>query len=270
MSVQGVDRNGRHRVQCSAVRNSGTCTHSRKYYADVIAKIVMQGMRQHLAHPEAIREFVDTYHRQRSERTKSERFARTRFENQLATVKRRIEALITLWRTGSQRLRACAISLWSLSLRTANSRRSWPSCLPSPKQSHCILRPHSTMPILSPSFQTARLERLAPKALLPFESLSPRLPCILHPPARRRRFMSKACFSLLLGTEAPLAGRFGVNGHAGERDSNPHDLRHWNLNPARLPIPPHPRRGGFERPSENGTDSGASQAARSLDSHGCA
>jgi hypothetical protein len=28
----------------------------------------------------------------------------------------------------------------------------------------------------------------------------------------------------------------------GRRDLNPHDLRHWNLNPARLPIPPRPLR----------------------------
>src|SRR5215831_418652 len=27
----------------------------------------------------------------------------------------------------------------------------------------------------------------------------------------------------------------------GRRDSNPHDLRHRNLNPARLPVPPRPR-----------------------------
>ncbi|CAN1721851.1 protein of unknown function [Hyphomicrobium sp. 1Nfss2.1] len=27
----------------------------------------------------------------------------------------------------------------------------------------------------------------------------------------------------------------------GRRDLNPHALRHWNLNPARLPIPPRPR-----------------------------
>ncbi len=26
----------------------------------------------------------------------------------------------------------------------------------------------------------------------------------------------------------------------GWRDSNPHNFRHWNLNPARLPVPPHP------------------------------
>src|SRR5690606_21622951 len=29
----------------------------------------------------------------------------------------------------------------------------------------------------------------------------------------------------------------------GRRDSNPHALRHWNLNPARLPIPPRPQEG---------------------------
>ena len=28
----------------------------------------------------------------------------------------------------------------------------------------------------------------------------------------------------------------------GRRDSNPHNFRHWNLNPARLPVPPRPRR----------------------------
>src|SRR5512142_521561 len=27
----------------------------------------------------------------------------------------------------------------------------------------------------------------------------------------------------------------------GRRDLNPHDFRHWNLNPARLPVPPRPR-----------------------------
>jgi hypothetical protein len=33
----------------------------------------------------------------------------------------------------------------------------------------------------------------------------------------------------------------------GRRDSNPHDFRHGNLNPARLPVPPRPRpEGGQE------------------------
>src|SRR5215469_12549695 len=31
----------------------------------------------------------------------------------------------------------------------------------------------------------------------------------------------------------------------GQRDLNPHDFRHWNLNPARLPVPPCPHRPEF-------------------------
>src|SRR3954451_18490199 len=38
----------------------------------------------------------------------------------------------------------------------------------------------------------------------------------------------------------------------GRRDLNPHDLRHGNLNPARLPVPPRPPdgRGGQDRQTE--------------------
>src|SRR5271165_4629766 len=34
---------------------------------------------------------------------------------------------------------------------------------------------------------------------------------------------------------------FQIESWCGRRDSNPHDLRRWNLNPVRLPIPPRPR-----------------------------
>src|ERR1700722_6679302 len=43
------------------------------------------------------------------------------------------------------------------------------------------------------------------------------------------------CWPIIIGNTAPWCGR---------RDLNPHVLRHWNLNPARLPIPPRPRRAG--------------------------
>ena len=43
----------------------------------------------------------------------------------------------------------------------------------------------------------------------------------------------------------PVGGQDAAGYHppgwCGRRDSNPHDFRHWNLNPARLPIPPRPR-----------------------------
>ena len=84
---EGATGIGRNRVQCPAVRNSGTCSHSREYYAGDIARIVMSGMKNYLAHPDAIREFVTTYQRQRAGRLKAESFSRIRLENQLGMVR---------------------------------------------------------------------------------------------------------------------------------------------------------------------------------------
>ena len=52
--------------------------------------------------------------------------------------------------------------------------------------------------------------------------------------------------------------RVDPGGWCGRRDLNPHDFRHWNLNPARLPVPPRPqihnRRSGL--PLRNGAGRG--------------
>ncbi len=46
-------------------------------------------------------------------------------------------------------------------------------------------------------------------------------------------------------TRSPCPGNDGerliASGWCGRRDSNPHNFRHWNLNPARLPVPPRPQ-----------------------------
>src|SRR5713226_8493446 len=51
----------------------------------------------------------------------------------------------------------------------------------------------------------------------------------------------------ILGETCPFGNRFlqyrhanAVSAWCGRRDSNPHNFRHWNLNPARLPVPPRP------------------------------
>src|SRR5207245_748683 len=44
------------------------------------------------------------------------------------------------------------------------------------------------------------------------------------------------------GTGSPdIVGQTRESAWCGRRDSNPHNFRHWNLNPARLPVPPRPR-----------------------------
>ena len=66
-----------------------------------------------------------------------------------------------------------------------------------------------------------------------------------HGPSGRRRAWSLRRW---FGEPNSLAGnRFSSNHRAnaesawcGRRDSNPHNFRHWNLNPARLPVPPRP------------------------------
>ena len=48
----------------------------------------------------------------------------------------------------------------------------------------------------------------------------------------------------LLRVRRPLLGKNIPPCWCGRRGSNPHDFRHGNLNPARLPIPPRPRQEG--------------------------
>src|SRR5712671_5845436 len=76
-------------------------------------------------------------------------------------------------------------------------------------------------------------------------------------PAKRRDFVNLAGARQSLrrwfggphpfGETYPFGNRFPQYRHAnavsawcGRRDSNPHNFRHWNLNPARLPVPPRP------------------------------
>ena len=215
LSVQGRDRNGRNRVQCSAVRNSGTCSHSRKYYADDIARIVMSGMKNYLAHPDAIREFVTTYQRQRAERLKAESLSRIRLENQLGMVRRRISALVNALADGL----ASAVSVREKLLALEAEANELEGRI-------------SATPVESP------IVTLHPAAMQRYLDLIDRLSAgdidclgtdsaealrdfiaeiVVHPTSAGQPLSIdvKSRLSLLLGTDAPLAGRFGVNGGAG-------------------------------------------------------
>ena len=60
MASIGSDAKGL-RVQCTTHRESRFCTNSRRVYLDDIEALAIKGLRQHLAHPEVITEFVDAY-----------------------------------------------------------------------------------------------------------------------------------------------------------------------------------------------------------------
>jgi site-specific DNA recombinase len=79
MASIGSDAKGL-RLQCSTYRESGSCGNSRRVYLDHIEAIAIKGLRQHLAHPEVISEFVDTYNDERKRLKKEASTERARLE----------------------------------------------------------------------------------------------------------------------------------------------------------------------------------------------
>jgi hypothetical protein len=66
MTALGAQRPGKpHRVQCAGFRESGTCSNGRKVSRSAIEALVFEGLRDELAHPEAIAEYVKTYNEER-------------------------------------------------------------------------------------------------------------------------------------------------------------------------------------------------------------
>jgi site-specific DNA recombinase len=58
-SAIGAQRKGKpHRMQCSAFRESGVCSNGRKVSRQAIEALVFEGLRDELANPEAIAEYV--------------------------------------------------------------------------------------------------------------------------------------------------------------------------------------------------------------------
>lgn len=64
MASAGNDH-GRPIARCSRFRESGACDNSRKVYLDTIERAVVDGLREHLAHPKIIAEAVREYHAER-------------------------------------------------------------------------------------------------------------------------------------------------------------------------------------------------------------
>jgi site-specific DNA recombinase len=93
MSSNGADRKG-VRIQCSTYKESGSCTNSRRVYLDDIEALAIKGLRQHLAHPEVITEFVDAYNAERKRLKKEASVERTRIERRLGEIEREIKRIV--------------------------------------------------------------------------------------------------------------------------------------------------------------------------------
>ena len=93
MSSNGADRKG-VRIQCSAYKESGSCKNGRRVYLDDIEALAIKGLRQHLAHPEVITEFVDAYNAERKRLKKEASTERARLERRLGEIGREMKRIV--------------------------------------------------------------------------------------------------------------------------------------------------------------------------------
>jgi site-specific DNA recombinase len=82
------------RIQCSTYKESRSCANSRRVYLDDIEALAIKGLRQHLAHPEVITEFVDAYNAERKRLKKEASTQRTRIERRLGEIERENKRIV--------------------------------------------------------------------------------------------------------------------------------------------------------------------------------
>jgi site-specific DNA recombinase len=91
MPVIGKDRSDRVRVQCSALRESSSCSHGRRYYLEAIENVVNDGLRSELRNPKLIAEYVKTYHEERRRLASGTIAERSRLAQKLGETNRAID-----------------------------------------------------------------------------------------------------------------------------------------------------------------------------------
>ena len=95
MTSLGAQRSGKpHRVQCSAFRESGTCANGRKVPRPAIEALVFDGLRDELAHPEAIAEYVKTYNAERRRLARRNGDREKHLQRRAGEIARELERLV--------------------------------------------------------------------------------------------------------------------------------------------------------------------------------
>jgi site-specific DNA recombinase len=90
MAIKDTDRVGR-RIQCSRMKEAGTCEHRRGYYLDKIERRVLAGLQEQLADPRAIELFMKAYRAERKRLAAAQAAKRSRIERRLAEIEREID-----------------------------------------------------------------------------------------------------------------------------------------------------------------------------------
>lgn len=94
MSVHDRDEQGRARVRCSTVRESGTCTNRRVILAEKIERTVVDGLRDQLRDPRLIEIYVRNYNDERRRLKAATTRDRNKIANRLGIIEREHDRLL--------------------------------------------------------------------------------------------------------------------------------------------------------------------------------
>ena len=94
MSAHDKDRAGKVRLRCSAVRESGACSHKRTYYAEAIEAATINGLREELRNPQAIAEYVKEYRAERKRLAGDVDARRTKLSTRKGAIGRELDRLV--------------------------------------------------------------------------------------------------------------------------------------------------------------------------------
>lgn len=81
-------------MQCSAFRESGTCQNGRKVSRPAIEVLLFEALRDELAHPEAIAEYVKTYNAERQRLARQNGDRETHLTRRGGEIARELERLV--------------------------------------------------------------------------------------------------------------------------------------------------------------------------------
>lgn len=94
MSVSGIDSSGRMRIRCSTRKEGGFCSSPKTFYLDTVENLVLDKLRDELAHPEAIAAFVRGYHEEHRRLANTAGARRAKLERRRGEIDREIGRLI--------------------------------------------------------------------------------------------------------------------------------------------------------------------------------
>ena len=96
----GFSKISQHHYGCSTARNKGTCDNLRPIRRDLLEATVMEGLKEHLMHPDCVKEFVAEFHREVNRLAANQDFERDQIVRDLEKANRDLKRIVQAIKDG--------------------------------------------------------------------------------------------------------------------------------------------------------------------------